>query len=80
MNDLKTFFTKLISTFQNASERDWHSKTSLRDERRVKQLEHENRELKRANAILQKASIFFAQADLKQRKQQRQDNKSFNLY
>ena len=35
------------------------------DERdRLKQLERENRELKRANEILRKASAFFAQAEL----------------
>jgi transposase-like protein len=31
---------------------------------RVKELERENRELKRANEILRKASAFFAQAEL----------------
>ena len=35
------------------------------DERaRLKELEHENRELRRANEILRKASAFFAQAEL----------------
>jgi transposase len=38
------------------------------DERqRLKQLERDNRELKRANEILQKASAYFAQADLDRR-------------
>ena len=38
------------------------------DEReRLKQLERENRELKRANEILRKASAFFAQAELDRR-------------
>jgi transposase-like protein len=36
--------------------------TSERD--RLKELERENRELKRANEILRKASAFFAQAEL----------------
>jgi transposase-like protein len=36
--------------------------TSERD--RLKDLERENRELKRANEILRKASAFFAQAEL----------------
>ena len=36
--------------------------TSEKD--RLKQLERENRELKRANEILRKASAFFAQAEL----------------
>jgi transposase-like protein len=31
---------------------------------RLKELERENRELKRANEILRKASAFFAQAEL----------------
>ena len=34
------------------------------DKNRLKQLELENRELKRANEILRKASAFFAQAEL----------------
>jgi transposase len=34
---------------------------------RVKELERENRELKRANEILRKASAFFAQAELDRR-------------
>jgi transposase len=38
------------------------------DEReRLKQLERENRELRRANEILRKASAFFAQAELDRR-------------
>jgi len=38
------------------------------DEReRVKELERENRELKRANEILRKASAYFAQAELDRR-------------
>jgi len=36
---------------------------------RLKQLERENRELKRSNEILRKASAFFAQAELDRRKQ-----------
>ena len=34
------------------------------DRERLRQLEHENRELKRANEILRTASAFFAQAEL----------------
>ena len=34
---------------------------------RLKELERENRELKRANEILRKASAFFAQAELDRR-------------
>ncbi len=36
---------------------------------RLKQLERENRELRRANEILRKASAYFAQAELDRRKQ-----------
>jgi transposase len=36
----------------------------LADRERLKQLERENRELKRANEILRKAATFFAQAEL----------------
>ena len=34
---------------------------------RIKELERENRELKRANEILRKASAYFAQAELDRR-------------
>ncbi len=37
------------------------------DQERLKQLERENRELKRANEILRKASAYFAQAELDRR-------------
>jgi transposase len=37
------------------------------DAERLKQLERENRELRRANEILRKASAFFAQAELDRR-------------
>jgi len=37
------------------------------DRQRVKELERENRELKRANEILRKASAYFAQAELDRR-------------
>ncbi len=40
---------------------------SSADRERLKQLERENRELKRANEILRKASAFFAQAELDRR-------------
>jgi transposase len=40
---------------------------SLADRERVKQLERENVELRRANEILRKASAFFAQAELDRR-------------
>ena len=40
------------------------SGTSTSDRERLKELERENRELKRANEILKTASAFFAQAEL----------------
>ena len=40
---------------------------ALADRERLKQLERENAELKRANEILRKASAFFAQAELDRR-------------
>jgi len=51
------------------AERDTGKRPGLTtDEReRLKQLERENRELKRANEILRKASAFFAQAELDRR-------------
>lgn len=41
--------------------------TSSSDRERLKQLERENRELRRANEILRKASAYFAQAELDRR-------------
>ncbi len=51
------------------AERDHGKRAGLTtDERgRLKDLERENRELKRANEILRKASAFFAQAELDRR-------------
>ena len=43
------------------------SGTTSSDRERLKALERENRELKRANEILRKASAFFAQAELDRR-------------
>ena len=50
-------------------ERDQGMRPGLKtDEReRLKELERENRELKRANEILRKAAAFFAQAELDRR-------------
>jgi len=41
-----------------------HPGLTTSERERLKQLERENRELKRANEILRKASAFFAQAEL----------------
>ena len=51
------------------SERDAGKKAGLTttERERMKSLERENRELRRANEILRKASAFFAQAELDRR-------------
>ena len=51
------------------AERDTGKRGGLKTEERerLKQLERENRELKRANEILRKASAYFAQAELDRR-------------
>ncbi len=51
------------------AERDQGSRAGLTtaERDRLKQLERENLELKRANEILRKASAFFAQAELDRR-------------
>jgi transposase len=49
------------------AERDQGKRSGLSSSERdrLKELERENRELKRANEILRKASAFFAQAELR---------------
>jgi transposase len=51
------------------AERDQGKRSGLSSSEgdRLKELERENRELKRANEILRKASAFFAQAELDRR-------------
>ena len=51
------------------SERDTGQRAGLttNEKQRLKDLERENRELKRVNEILRKASAFFAQAELDRR-------------
>ena len=58
-----------LRTWVRQVERDQGKRAGLTtDERgRLKDLERENRELKRANEILRKASAFFAQAELDRR-------------
>jgi transposase len=53
------------------AERDQGKRAGLTSSERdrLKQLERENRELKRANEILRKAAAFFAQAELDRRPQ-----------
>ena len=58
-----------LRTWVRQAERDAGKRAGLTtDERqRLKELERDNRELKRANEILRKASAFFAQAELDRR-------------
>jgi len=61
--------TEALRRWVRQAERDTGHRPGLTtDERqRLKQLERENFELKRANEILRKASAFFAQAELDRR-------------
>ena len=61
--------TETLRRWVRQAERDAGQRPGLTtDERaRLKQLERENFELKRANKILRKASAFFAQAELDRR-------------
>ena len=58
-----------LRNWVRAMERDTGQRPGLTTEerQRLKALERENRELKRANEILRKASAFFAQAELDRR-------------
>ena len=61
--------SQTLSNWVRQAERDQGKRLGLTtDERaRLKQLERENRELRRANEILRKASAYFAQAELDRR-------------
>lgn len=58
-----------LTTWVRQSERDQGLRAGLTssERERLKVLERENRELKRANEILRKASAYFAQAELDRR-------------
>ena len=58
-----------LRSWINKSEVDAGKRPGLTtaERERIKELERENRELKRANEILRKASAFFAQAELDRR-------------
>jgi transposase len=61
--------TEALRRWVRDAERDQGKRAGLTtsDRERLKQLERENLELKRANEILRKASAFFAQAELDRR-------------
>lgn len=54
--------TESVRSWVKQADIDQHMKpgTTTADAERIKQLEQENRELKRANEILRRASVFFA--------------------
>ena len=58
-----------LLTWVRQAERDTGERAGLStsEKERLKELERENRELKRANEILRKASAYFAQAELDRR-------------
>ena len=61
--------TQTLSSWVHQAEAsaDPRKNAALADRERLKQLERENAELRRANEILRKASAFFAQAELDRR-------------
>ena len=61
--------TETLRQWVRQAERDTGKRAGLTtgERERLKELERENRELKRANEILRKASAFFAQAELDRR-------------
>jgi transposase len=61
--------TETLRKWVRRAERDEGKRAGLTtdDEARLKALEKENRELRRANGILKTASAFFAQAELDRR-------------
>jgi transposase len=52
---------------QSETDQGIQSGLSISERERLQELERENRELKRANEILRKASAYFAQAELDRR-------------
>ena len=63
MNYFNSFFHLNLALFKKHSDTKRHTNISIADFLRLKELERENSELKRANAILQKTASFFAQVE-----------------
>jgi transposase len=61
--------SEMLRKWLRQAERDQGSRPGLTttDRARLQELERENRELRRANEILRKASAYFAQAELDRR-------------
>jgi len=57
----------LRSWYRRAEESQGQPRQAASDREKLKELERENRELKRSNEILRKAAAFFAQAELDRR-------------
>ena len=57
------FRSKFVA-LQRQTDQNGHGSMSVADLQRLRELEHENLELKRANAILQKTASFLAQVEL----------------
>jgi transposase-like protein len=56
--------SKVVGDPQAEGESGKRARLTTDERARVKKLERENRELRKANEILRKASAYFAQADL----------------
>ena len=64
---MKHFSSLLLRSFnrvQKKSDQTMHGELSVAALQRLRELEQENRELKRANAILQNTASFLAQVEL----------------
>ena len=65
MRYFSSLFRSKFIAFQKHADQNRHGNMSAADLQRLRELEQENRELKRANAILQKTANFLAQVELK---------------
>ena len=65
MRYFSSLFRSKFIAFQKQANKNRHGNMPAEDLQRLRELEQENRELKRANAILQKTASFLAQVELK---------------